>query len=487
MEAVDCEIGRPREGCRLVAVAYREDLKLSIRELAGIRPLLSILCTLVLAGTLVVSPGLVAPAAASSLPRPASFEPDIGFWKSIFGTYSRNQVVLHDNRHLGIVYMVLDFRPADDPGRVLNRKERRAREKRVKSEQKRIEAALERLHRFAGRPPKMTPLEARVRDRVTRVSTGLNYAKASGRVRAQSGLRESFSAGLIRQSGYLAEMETIFRKKGLPVSLARMPLVESCFDVDAYSKVGAAGVWQFMPRTGRQYLKINSALDERRDPIRATEAAAEHLRRDHEALGSWPLAVTAYNHGRGGMQRAIRSHGSDFESMVRTYRGRRFGFASRNFYIELLAAIDVSRDAESYFGELPKLESPELREVKLRRSMRLQDAARHVGVPREQLLATNPAFLRRVRYGVDRIPRGYRLRVPRSARDASLATRRRDLGRSSAGKTEPRVVVHRVSRGQTLGGIARRYGSTVREIQKMNGVRNPRRIQAGQDLIIPLG
>lgn len=431
--------------------------------------------------------GGVPGARAEELPRPASFESAIGFWRSVFGTYSRNQVLLHDNVHLDVVYQVLDFRPENDGSRSLNQDERRAREKRVKLEQKRVENALERLHRFGGAPPQLTPLEARVRDRLGRVSGPVNYARASGRVRAQRGLRENFASGLVRQSGYLAEMEAIFHARGLPTTLARMPLVESCFDVDAYSKVGAAGVWQFMPATGRQYLKINSALDERRDPIRATEAAAEHLQGDYEALGSWPLAITAYNHGRGGMQRAMRSHGSDFEAMVKHYRGRRFGFASRNFYVELLAAIDVSRNAKAYFGDLPTLAVPELREVKLRRSMRLKDAAAHVGVPREQLLATNPAFLRRVRYGVDRIPRGYRLRVPQSARDASLATRRRDMGRTSAGAEEPRVVVHRVSRGQTLGGIARRYGSSIREIQKMNGVRNPRRIRAGQDLIIPLG
>ena len=465
----------------MVGVVVRTSLRRACRASVEYR----CLRLLLLGALLSVAP--IFAAHASSLPQPASFEPAVDFWRSVFGTYSRNQVILHDNRRLDVVYTVLDFRPEDDPGRVLNRKEKRAREKRVKLERKRVEQALERLHRFDGRPPQITPLEARVRDRWARVSGPVHYARASGRVRAQSGLRESFSAGLIRQSGYLAEMEEIFRKRGLPVSLARMPLVESCFDVDAYSKVGAAGVWQFMPRTGRQYLRINSALDERRDPIRATEAAAEHLRRDYEALGSWPLAVTAYNHGRGGVQRAMRSHGSDFESMVKNYRGRRFGFASRNFYIELLAAIDVAENAPSYFGTLPTLEAPRLREVKLRRAMRLKEAAKHVGVSREQLLATNPAFLRRVRYGVDRIPRGYRLRVPRSARDASLATRRRDLGRASAGADEPKVVVHRVSRGQTLGGIARRYGSSVREIQKMNGVRNPRRIQAGQDLIIPLG
>ena len=132
---------------------------------------------------------------ASSLPRPASFEPAVGFWRSVFGTYSRNQVILHDNRRLDVVYMVLDFRPEEDPGRVLNRKEKRAREKRVKLEQKRVERALERLHRFDGRPPQITPLEARVRDRWGRVSGPVHYARASGRVRAQSVHRDAWASG----------------------------------------------------------------------------------------------------------------------------------------------------------------------------------------------------------------------------------------------------------------------------------------------------
>jgi membrane-bound lytic murein transglycosylase D len=427
------------------------------------------------------------PAAAAEFPRPGSLEPAVEFWRSIFGTFSRNQVVLHDRRHLGVVYEVLDFRSLAGPDGRLDSPASRRKEQEVKRAEKRIVATLKRLHRYGGKPPEMTRLEARVRDRAGELSGTSKYREAAGRVRSQSGLRECFSAGLVRQRAYRAEMEAIFVARGLPVELAHIPLVESCFDVDAYSKVGAAGVWQFMPRTGRQYLKIDSALDERRDPLRSTEAAAEHLKRDHEALGSWPLAITAYNHGRGGMQKAMRRHGSDFESMVHKYRGRRFGFASRNFYVEFLAAIDVVRDADRHFGTQRELEVPRSREVKLRRSMRLTDAAKHVGVTRDDLIAMNPAFLRRVRYGVDRIPRGYRLRVPRGPRDPALARARRNSGRNVSERDEPRIVVHKVGRGQTLGGIARRYGASVRAIQKMNGVRNPRRIQIGQELIVPLG
>lgn len=424
---------------------------------------------------------------ADGFPRPAAYEPAVDFWVSIFATYSGNQVVLHDSKHLGVVYEVLDFRHlADESGR-LDTSDRRLRKKAVESAEKRIAATLRRLHKYGGQPPDMTRAEARIRDRVRQLPGKNRYRDAARRVRSQSGLQERFAAGLVRQSGYLDEMEAIFRGRGLPTELVYMPLVESCFDVDAWSKVGAAGVWQFMPATGRQYLKINSAVDERRDPIRATEAAAEHLRRDYEALGTWPLAITAYNHGRGGMQKAMRRHGSDFEAMVREYRGRRFGFASRNFYWEFLAAVEVARNSEAHFGVQPKLQAPRSREVKLRRPMRLTDAAKHVGASREDLIAMNPAFLRRVRYGVDRIPRGYRVRVPRSASDVALALARRNSGREVSTEEEPRIVVHKVSRGQTLGGIARRYGVTVRELQKINGVRNPRRIQIGQELMVPVG
>src|SRR4029453_7063103 len=97
----------------------------------------------------------------------------------------------------------------------------------------------------------------------------------------------------------------IFRDEGLPVELTRLPLIESCFDVEAYSKVGAAGIWQFMPATGRLYMEVSSSVDERRDPIPPPRAAARYLSRSYERLGNWPLAITSYNHGPNGMARAI--------------------------------------------------------------------------------------------------------------------------------------------------------------------------------------
>ena len=154
---------------------------------------------------------------------------------------------------------------------------------------------------------------------------------------------------------FLDEIKQIFREHGLPVDLAYLPHVESSFNPDAYSKFGAAGIWQFTRSTGRRFMKVGYVLDERRDPIRATYAAAQLLKENYAKLGSWPLAITAYNHGLSGVRRAVRETGSDdIGEIVRQYKGSRFGFASRNFYAAFLAAADVSRDSERYFGVLER-------------------------------------------------------------------------------------------------------------------------------------
>src|SRR5262249_11687855 len=137
-------------------------------------------------------------------------------------------------------------------------------------------AILLRLHALGPDPSDLSPEEEKVQAMFRDVSDSDKYLAAADRVRSQPGLREKFTAGVAQQSRYLDRMEQVFAQRGMPRELARLPLVESCFNIDAYSKVGAAGVWQFMPSTGRQYMRVNNAIDERRDPIRATHAAAEH-------------------------------------------------------------------------------------------------------------------------------------------------------------------------------------------------------------------
>jgi membrane-bound lytic murein transglycosylase D len=208
-------------------------------------------------------------------------------------------------------------------------------------------------------------------------------------------------------------MEQIFREEGLPVELTRLPFVESSFNIRARSKVGASGIWQFMRSTGRHFLRINDAVDERNDPILATEAAAKLLKVNYESLKAWPLAVTAYNHGRQGMMRAVRRVGSDeLDDVIGGYRARSFGFASSNFFACLLAAIEVERDAEKYFGKVERDAPLEFYEVRLPDSIRLTDLGKFMSLPIGAVAALNPGLSERVLAGRHAIPAGYRLRMP---------------------------------------------------------------------------
>ena len=240
---------------------------------------------------------------------PAGLRTQVEFWKRIFGEYSSRQVVIHDTLHLDRVYSVIDLRDLAEEGLSAVQSEVYQREL-VAEEKERVRALLVRLHQVGAEADDLTPEARRIAQLFgTDAEPGeFLAAAAEDRVRAQAGLGERFAAGIEISRRYLPEMEATFRRAGLPVELTRLPFVESCFNVRAYSKAGAAGIWQFMPATARLYMRVDDVVDERRDPMVATRAAARHLRRDYEALGAWPLAVTAYNHGRAGMIRAHREH-----------------------------------------------------------------------------------------------------------------------------------------------------------------------------------
>ena len=153
---------------------------------------------------------------------------------------------------------------------------------------------------------------------------------AADRIRVQRGLREKFHRGLIHAGQYREHILEIFREEGVPEEIAWLPMVESMFNVEARSKVGAAGVWQFMPGTGRLYMRVDGTVDQRLDPIVAARGAARLLRNNYRGLGSWPLALTAYNHGYYGMRRAVAQVGTnDYMTIRRLYDGRRSASRAR--------------------------------------------------------------------------------------------------------------------------------------------------------------
>ena len=455
---------------------------------------------------------------------PAELRTPVEFWKKIFGVYSENQILVHDSENLGRVYSVLDFRERADAGEsriTLENAKRRAGE----AEKERIRALLRRLDARDGNDGGLDPEEQRIWNLFAKDGDRHKFADAAAenRLRTQPGLKERFAQGVRISRRYLAEMEEIFRREGLPPELTRLPLVESCFNIDAYSKVGAAGIWQFMRSTGRSYMAIGGVVDERRDPLRATRGAARHLRDNYEVLGSWPLAITAYNHGRAGMVRAVEVTGTDdIGRIIRTYHGPLFGFASRNFYAEFLAALAVEGSHREYFGDMrfdPPFRSDE---ILMRQALSGSAAASCAKATPDELAELNPAIDSAVFRGAGNLPRGYLLRVPpgsagsfeqrlaqiaSDARVVALTKSRRSshgqrVASRRAGKAGVRTATtskasvqsagaksyrtHRVRDGQTLSHIADRYGVSVQRLKHANRLRGSV-VKQGQVLKIPTG
>jgi membrane-bound lytic murein transglycosylase D len=420
---------------------------------------------------------------------PPGLQKQVDFWVDIFTLYSRWQVLVHDTEHPERVYRLLDFRDRLDAGasELAVEAERKAV---VEEEKERIRAGLRRIQSLGPKSADLTAEERRWAKLFHGDPDPGRFAAAAepDRIRAQIGVKERFAEGVAVAQRYLPELERVFRDEGVPLAVTRLPLVESSFNVRAYSKVGASGIWQFMPTTARRFMRIDNAVDERLDPSIATHAAARFLRENYDTLGTWPLAITAYNHGPGGVARAVSELGTtDISEIVHRYRGRSFGFASRNFYAEFLAAIDVERDYLQYYGPLPLHRPVTTETVRLDRYVPIDAVARCGGIDVEDIRDLNPALLPGVYQGRQHVPRDYALRLP-AGKQASFERCYASLPTAKKSPAQKRAyATHRVRRGQTLAQIARQYRTSVTAIRRSNGLRGKQGIRAGQVLQIPTG
>ena len=282
--------------------------------------------------------------------------------------------------------------------------------------------------------PRVHRRERRVRALWPETVSARALNEAAGRVRFQLGQADRFRAGLIRAGAYEAHIAETLANMGLPAELSALPHVESSFDPEAYSKAGAAGLWQFMRSTGRRFMRIDSTVDERMDPYRATVAAAQLLRFNFSLFGTWPLALTAYNHGASGMRRAKEKQGTDdIVTIIRTHQSRTFGFASRNYYVAFLAALEIDRNPEQYFGTLTRRAEVKTHPFELPAYVRVCALERTLGVDRHTLRALNPSLTAAVWSGERYVPRGFVLRLPEesaAAADSGGATREPGVGRT---------------------------------------------------------
>ncbi len=416
-------------------------------------------------------------------PVPESLEPAVEFWLEVFTTYTSDQVVLHDERRLDVIHSVVDMSDLRAVGSSELEIDR-ARIRRVRTEKNRVTKALRDL--AAGRPVTDLPADLRsIPTRMEHLAGGRSkYRRAAGMVRSQRGLRDRFEEAIERSGLFMPGIERTLAEYGLPPEIRCLPFVESMFNYRARSKVGASGAWQFTAATGRAFLQMDEAVDARSDVLLAAAGAARKLRRDHESLEAWPLALTAYNHGAGGMARAVRRLGTrDIAVVVEKYKSRTFGFASRNFYAEFIAAVIAYVERERHFPRAEPL--PEIRfDIALReRYVALTDLAAATGVEMDRLAELNPALDRTVLAGSLLVPPRYPLRVPEGMAErfeqayAELPPERKPDRQAAFG--------YRVRRGDTLGGIARRFGSSVAELQRANRLPRTDRIYVGQRLRIP--
>lgn len=291
-------------------------------------------------------------AQAGEFPRPTELEHQVTFWRRVYSEWKRSQAVVHDDRYLDLVYEVVDL-----PG---NSVESYTPEQKALVDERRLYWQ-DRLRGLAidvkaGLAP--SPMDSELALRIAQAAGDSGLRTAFERVRVQRGLKERFKRGLEISGRYERVFRHIFRRAGLPEDLAYLPHVESSFQASARSSAGAVGIWQFTRSAARIFMDLDLIGDQRMDPIASARGAARYLGSAHEKLGSWPLALTSYNHGIGGMQRARQAYGEDFVRIVRHYDHPKFGFASRNFYTEFLAAREIAREPERFFPEGLRFEAP---------------------------------------------------------------------------------------------------------------------------------
>lgn len=343
-------------------------------------------------------------AAADLWPYRDQLNTEIRFWKDIFTKYSDDSVVLHDPEDLSLVYKTISYSPDESDFR---------REQRLTAARYEIENALRSLADNIAAGRELTAKEKQLRQLFGASVSPQRVKLCASRIRAQRGIANRFYQGLQRSTAYVPSIKKIFRGKGLPEGLAYLPHVESSFNLTARSKAGAAGMWQFMKPTAKTLsLKMNAIIDERYDPLVASEAAASLLKMNYDELGDWGLALTAYNYGLGGMAVAVEHCGGNYMNVRRKYQHPRFQFASKNFYPEFLAAVEIMENPAAYFPGYSPVSSHHIVQHRVKKPSTLPALAKNWGMELSHLRALNPGYSKKAWAGRLTIPPGYSINIP---------------------------------------------------------------------------
>ncbi len=335
---------------------------------------------------------------SEAFPLYPAIEANVAFWEDIYSRYTTRQAVLHDSRDLSKVYAVVELEDRNAPGGHQRNEERTSRAK----------ARLADLLSYLAEGGEPRTKQERHVAELFDGEPASSLIQARENLRVQIGQKDRFLEGVRRSGKYMPYIREVLARENLPQELAYLPHVESSFNPKAGSKVGAYGLWQFTKGTAKDYMVVNSLVDERFDPYIASRAAARFLKGNYQALGSWPLALTAYNYGRAGMVRAKNEYGS-YEQIFKYYSGGYFKFAARNFYSEFLAAMRVAKQLEQ--SGFAQDRPDDLRSYRLGSETSVATLCARHNLDRKTFLRLNPALQAPVVSGKRKVPANYLVRT----------------------------------------------------------------------------
>lgn len=350
---------------------------------------------------------------------PKGFEDRVQFWTNVYSKYTADDAIFHDSQNLSLIYKIVDLRPITSSNMHPFVKEHKIK-KLINSERKTILTQLQSIKKKLHKKP-FSESEQALYKRLGEPKKKSIITEAIDNLRMQLGQKNFVEKALTSSDGYLPKMEEIFASNGLPKELTRIPFVESSFNLAARSRVGASGIWQIMPATGRK-LMPNALVDYRNDPIKATEFAVTFLKFNYKVVDSWPLAITAYNHGPTSIRRISQKYKTkDLAEIVRkAYGSNAFAFASSNFYACFLAILGVEKNRATYFPELARQLPIAFTTIQLKRPIHYNKLLEWFNKDTDKADQYNSHLASSIKKGRAKIPSGTVLYIPENF--AELAT-----------------------------------------------------------------
>ncbi len=421
-------------------------------------------------------------------PCPDELKPRVAFWIDVFTQYGNDTIILHDAENPQRVYNVIQTKARcsrRNEAKSIKKAKSHVRNQLLQIADKRAKG----ISTFTGEQQHLAAL--------VKNEKPAGIREAAKRIRCQGGVADQFLRALERHGTYGPMVVSTLKKAGLPTDIEYLPFVESSYRPTAYSRVGAAGMWQIMPRTARSLgLKISSTVDERLDPELASAAAARYFLDSRQRLGDtarnlksakkyslYPFVITSYNYGAAGMVRAMDKVGPDYMDVLNKYKARGFQIAVKNFYSSFLAARHVAQNADTYFPNHKVAKPLSVDVVTIKTPASIERLMSVFSVSEDTLKNYNTSLMRLVWTGRRFVPKGYKLKLPKTAAGRSEQVAK--LNRLPA--EEPKYVEYnyRVKRGDTACGIAKKEGVSCRELIALNNLGRRALIRTGQIITIP--